>query len=158
MAGWVNEQRDREEEDWWLSRWMVQLDWESSYPPPTTPKPTHPICYWKIKCLHRKHILLFSCLNVMRSLTLSILMISPSSHTCTDIYTYTNKYTFANSYTPTKMLTCTNKQTQSYCLTCFSSTGGQLQQAPCQVNILKPCALTAEGKAQCWKHTLKYKE
>lgn len=71
---------------------------------------------------------------------------------------HTNTYTFANSYTPTKMFTCANKQTQSYSLICFSSTGGQLQQAPCQVNILKPCVLTAEGKAQCWKHTLKHKE
>lgn len=111
----------------------------------------------KNKCLHWRFIFSFFFLAECNALSdpfhpndLPLLLLLLLTHTNTDAYTF--------SYTPTKMLTRTNKQTQSYSLTCFSSTGGQLQQAPCQVNILKPCALTAEGKAQCWKHTLKYKE
>lgn len=159
MGGWVNERRARKQEDWWLSRWMVQVNWESSYPPSTIPITDRPALSWKITAYIRLHSVFFFKLAECNALSDYFYLndLPSSSHTCTHEAIHIHKphnTHVREKHTPAQ----TNKQTQSYTLTCFSSTGGQLQQAPCQVNILKPCALTAEGKAQCWKHTPKYKK
>lgn len=163
MDGWVNEQRDRKrgQIDGWADGWFSRMESPVTlHPPPPNNWPSYaPL---KNKRLHYRYILLSSlteCVALSDSFYPNdLLLLLPPTYTHVYIHKDVHVHSLIHTHKNTHMHKQTNKQTQSYSLTCFSSTGGQLQQAPCQVNILKPCALTAEGKAQCWKHTLKYEE
>lgn len=85
MGGWVNERRARKQEDWWLSRWMVQVNWESSYPPSTIPITDHPALSWKITAYIRLHSVFFFKLAECNALSDYFYLndLPSSSHTCT---------------------------------------------------------------------------